>query len=41
VPRLSKPLRFAEAEFELDIPGQIIPRMQAYWLAPVPARRSM
>ena len=27
-------LKFAEAEFSLEIPGQIIPKVQAYWLAP-------
>jgi len=27
-------LKFAEAEFSLAIPGQVVPKVQAYWLAP-------
>ena len=37
-PRLAKSLRFAEAEFRLEIPGQVLPPVQAYWLASVAAR---
>ena len=33
-PRFRKDLRFAEAEFRLEIPGQVVPDAQAYWLAP-------
>jgi hypothetical protein len=38
LPKLPASLRFAEAQFELDMPEQDIPRVQACWLAPVPAR---
>jgi hypothetical protein len=31
-PRLPRRLRFLEAEFSLDIPGQEVPKAQAYWL---------
>ena len=35
IPKLPKDLRFAEAEFELAIPGQNVSRAQTYWLAPM------
>ena len=34
-PRFPNRLKFAEAEFSLEIPGQIVPAAQAYWLAPL------
>lgn len=33
-PRFPARLKFAEAEFELLVPGQTVPKVQAYWLAP-------
>jgi hypothetical protein len=33
-PRLPRSLKFAEAEFEFSAPGQTVPRVQGYWLAP-------
>lgn len=39
-PRLEKSLRFAEAEFRLEIPGQTVAPVQAYWLASVPSREN-
>lgn len=33
-PRFAEQLRFAEVEFSLEIPGQVVPKAQAYWLAP-------
>jgi hypothetical protein len=38
LPRYPKDLQFAEATFELKIPGQLIAPVHAYWLAPVPPR---
>jgi hypothetical protein len=38
LPELPPSLRFAEASFSLDVPGQVIAPVQAYWLAPVPPR---
>jgi hypothetical protein len=38
VPKFPASQHFAEAEFALAVPGQNTPRVQAYWLAPVPAR---
>lgn len=34
MPTISTGCRFVEAEFSLDIPGQKVPAVQAYWLAP-------
>lgn len=34
--RFAPSLRFAEAEFRLQLPGQSVAPVQAYWLAPVP-----
>jgi len=34
-PVFPKGLKFAEAEFSLEIPGQVVPKVQAYWLAPL------
>jgi hypothetical protein len=33
-PDFPKGLKFAEAEFQFGIPGQVIPKVQACWLAP-------
>jgi hypothetical protein len=33
-PTVSAECRFIETEFRLDLPGQIVPPVQAYWLAP-------
>jgi hypothetical protein len=38
LPQLPPTLRFAEASFSLDIPGQAVSPVPAYWLAPVPSR---
>jgi hypothetical protein len=35
-PAFRKELIFAEAEFRLEIPGQVAPKVQAYWLATPP-----
>jgi hypothetical protein len=35
LPTLPENLRFAEAEFSLEIPGQSVAPVQAYWLAPI------
>jgi hypothetical protein len=41
LPQLPPPLRFAEATFTLDAPGQAVAPVQAYWLAPVPPREDV
>jgi hypothetical protein len=33
-PRFPEQLKFAETEFSLEIPGQVVPKVQACWLAP-------
>lgn len=38
VPQLPREVRLAEAQFELKVPGQDVPAVQAYWLAPTPGR---
>jgi hypothetical protein len=38
LPELPPTLHFVEASFSLDIPGQVVAPVQAYWLAPVPPR---
>jgi hypothetical protein len=40
VPPLLPTTRFAEATFSLDIPGQSVAPVQAYWLVPVPPRQA-
>lgn len=38
LPPVPPALRFAEATFTLEVPGQTVAPVQAYWLAPVPPR---